>query len=140
MRDRVRLWLSVLVSVKEALRVVEVLETIVSSCFGPDGRQVLCTKPTGEVMLSRDGGRVLGALHLEHPTARMMVSCVSSHLRRAGDGAKTYIIYLCHLLRELHAATDKVRTHWARPMGNTGKSVASGNSSPELASPFRHKY
>ncbi|XP_060047334.1 Bardet-Biedl syndrome 10 protein [Erinaceus europaeus] len=100
--------MAVSLSVKEALRVVEVLETIVSSCVGPEGRQVLCTKPTGEVMLSRDGGRLLGSLHLEHPTARMMVSCVSSHLRRAGDGAKTYIIYLCHLLRELHAATDKV--------------------------------
>lgn len=58
------------VSVNGALQVVEVLETIVSRCVGPEGRQVLCTKPTGEVLLSRDGGRLLGALHLEHPIAR----------------------------------------------------------------------
>ena len=38
---------------------------------------------------------------------RVMVACVSSHLRKTGDGAKTFIIFLCHLLRELHAVTDK---------------------------------
>ncbi|XP_058424734.1 Bardet-Biedl syndrome 10 protein isoform X1 [Diceros bicornis minor] len=95
------------VSVKAALEVAEVLETIVSGCVGPEGRQVLCTKPTGEVLLSRDGGRLLQVLHLEHPIARMMVACVSSHLRKTGDGAKTFVIFLCHLLRGLHAVTDK---------------------------------
>lgn len=59
-------------SVTAALRVVEVLETIVSRCVGPEGGQVLCTKPTGEVLLSRDGGRLLEALHLEHPLARYL--------------------------------------------------------------------
>lgn len=57
-------------SVTVALHVAEVLETIVSGCLGPEGRQVLCTKPTGEVLLSRDGGCLLKALHLEHPVAR----------------------------------------------------------------------
>ncbi|XP_061060923.1 Bardet-Biedl syndrome 10 protein isoform X1 [Eubalaena glacialis] len=94
-------------SVRAALQVAEVLETVVSCCLGPEGRQVLCTKPTGEVLLSRDGGRLLKSLHLEHPIARMMVACVSSHLRKTGDGAKTFIIFLCHLLRELYAITDK---------------------------------
>ncbi|XP_003405647.1 Bardet-Biedl syndrome 10 protein [Loxodonta africana] len=94
-------------SVKAALQVAEVLESIVSNCVGPEGRQVLCTKPTGEVLLSRDGGRLLEALHLDHPIARMVVACVSSHLKKSGDGAKTFIILLCHLLRGLDAATDK---------------------------------
>lgn len=94
-------------SVKVALQVAEVLETIMSSCLGPEGRQILCMKPTGEVLLSRDGSRLLEALHLDHPMARVMVACVSSHLRKTGDGAKTFIIFLCHLLRELHALTDK---------------------------------
>lgn len=57
-------------AVKAALQVAQALETIVSGCVGPEGRQVLCTKPTGEVLLSRDGGRLLAALHLEHPLAR----------------------------------------------------------------------
>ncbi|XP_004752435.1 Bardet-Biedl syndrome 10 protein isoform X1 [Mustela putorius furo] len=94
-------------SAKAALQVTEVLETILSRCLGPEGRQVLCTKPTGEVLISRSGGCLLEALHLEHPIARMVVACVSSHLRRTGDGAKTFIILLCHLLRGLHTVIDK---------------------------------
>ncbi|XP_006882652.1 PREDICTED: Bardet-Biedl syndrome 10 protein homolog [Elephantulus edwardii] len=94
-------------SLKVALRVAEVLESIVSNCVGPEGRQVLCTKSTGEVLLSRDGGRLLEALHLEHPIARMVVACASNHLKKTGDGAKTFIIYLCHLLRGLDAAIHK---------------------------------
>ena len=35
------------------------------------------------------------------------MACVSSHIRKTGDGAKTFIIFLCHLLRELRAITDK---------------------------------
>lgn len=94
-------------TIKTALQVAEVLEAIVSRCVGPEGRQVLCTKPTGEVLLSRDGGRLLEALHLDHPIARVIVACVSSHLKNTGDGAKTFIIYLCHLLRGLRAITEK---------------------------------
>ncbi|CAH7332987.1 Bardet-Biedl syndrome 10 protein [Phodopus roborovskii] len=94
-------------SVTAALRVAEVLETIASRCVGPEGGQVLCTKPTGEVLLSRDGGCLLEALHLEHPLARMIVACVSSHLKKTGDGAKTFIIFLCHLLRGLDAIREK---------------------------------
>ncbi|XP_045409294.1 Bardet-Biedl syndrome 10 protein isoform X2 [Lemur catta] len=37
----------------------------------------------------------------------MIVACVSSHLKKTGDGAKTFIIFLCHLLRGLHAITDR---------------------------------
>ncbi|XP_021030349.1 Bardet-Biedl syndrome 10 protein [Mus caroli] len=94
-------------SVTAALRVAEVLESIANRCVGPEGGQVLCTKPTGEVLLSRDGGCLLEALHLEHPLARMIVACVSSHLKKTGDGAKTFIIFLCHLLRGLHAVGEK---------------------------------
>ncbi|KAM5288357.1 BBSome complex assembly protein BBS10 [Ctenodactylus gundi] len=97
--------MAVAVSVEAALQVAEVLESIVSRCVGPEGRQVLCTKPTGEVLLSRDGGRLLEALHLKHPVARIIVACVSSHLKKTGDGAKTFIILLCHLLRGLRAIT-----------------------------------
>lgn len=35
------------------------------------------------------------------------MACVSSHVRKTGDGAKTFIILLCGLLREINAVTDK---------------------------------
>ncbi|XP_028614909.1 Bardet-Biedl syndrome 10 protein [Grammomys surdaster] len=106
-------------SVTAALRVAEVLETIANRCVGPEGGLVLCTKPTGEVLLSRDGGCLLEALHLEHPLARMIVACVSSHLKKTGDGAKTFLIFLCHLLRGLRAVGGKEKDSF------TSKSIQS---------------
>ncbi|KAB1269495.1 Bardet-Biedl syndrome 10 protein [Camelus dromedarius] len=76
-------------SLKAALQVAKVLETIMSCCLGPEGRQVLCTKPTGEVLLSRDGGRLLKALHLEHPLARYLRR-TPSPLERPDDGGMCF--------------------------------------------------
>ncbi|XP_053101767.1 Bardet-Biedl syndrome 10 protein isoform X4 [Hemicordylus capensis] len=47
-----------------------VLANVVRGSLGPHGGQVLLTRPTGEVLLSRDGRRVLEALNVESPTAR----------------------------------------------------------------------
>lgn len=69
-------------SVTAALRVAEALESIASRCVGPEGGQVLCTKATGEVLLSRDGGRLLEALHLEHPLARYLAPPAVRQARR----------------------------------------------------------
>ncbi|XP_020824552.1 BBSome complex assembly protein BBS10 [Phascolarctos cinereus] len=92
-----------------ALQAAEVLESIVSGCVGPEGRQVLYTKPTGDVLFSRDGGHLLEALNVEHPLARVIVTCVSMNRNVTGDGSKTFILLLCDLLRGLKAITDKER-------------------------------
>ncbi|TFK11305.1 importin subunit beta-1 [Platysternon megacephalum] len=85
----------------------EALASAVRGALGPRGGQVLMTRPTGETLLTRDGRRVLEALNLGPPTARMMVACVSSHHSMTGDGAKTFIILLSKLLRGLQAILDK---------------------------------
>ncbi|XP_033011731.1 Bardet-Biedl syndrome 10 protein [Lacerta agilis] len=77
------------------------LAAVVRGSVGPRGGHVLLTRPTGEVLLSRDGRRVLEALNVESPTARMMISCISTHCNLTGDGAKTFIIILSILLQEL---------------------------------------
>ncbi|XP_077207634.1 BBSome complex assembly protein BBS10-like isoform X4 [Paroedura picta] len=46
------------------------LAGVVRGSLGPRGGQVLLTRPTGEVLLSRDGRRVLEALNTDSPTAR----------------------------------------------------------------------
>ncbi|XP_038611989.1 Bardet-Biedl syndrome 10 protein [Tachyglossus aculeatus] len=98
-------------SVLEAsLQVSEALESIVSRCLGPPGRQVLCVQPAGQALGSRDGAYILQALRLDHPLARMVVSCVAEHRKATGDGAKTFILLLCGLLRGLRAAAGHVGT------------------------------
>ena len=61
--DRVRL--------KHVLQTVCALEAVILRSFGPEGGQVLFARDTGQAMLSRCGTRILTALHLEHPLARL---------------------------------------------------------------------
>ncbi|MBN3285099.1 BBS10 protein, partial [Polyodon spathula] len=89
------------------IQIAETLESIVCQCFGPNGGQVLFTKATGELLVTRDGKRVLNSLLLDHPIARMIVDCVSAHCGVTGDGAKSFILLLSALLRGLQASVDK---------------------------------
>lgn len=115
-----------------ALQTVSALESVILRSFGPDGGQVLFTKDTGQAMLSRSGKRILTALHLEHPLARleqishismfctfvivnspairlfrMVVECVWKHSSITGDGSKTFVLLLASLLRIIHATATK---------------------------------
>ncbi|XP_038561221.1 LOW QUALITY PROTEIN: Bardet-Biedl syndrome 10 protein [Micropterus salmoides] len=89
------------------LQTVSVLESVVLRSFGPDGGQVLFTRDTGQAMLSRSGTRILTALRLEHPVARMVVECVLKHSTVTGDGSKTFIVLLAALLRMIHTTACK---------------------------------
>ncbi|TKS73396.1 Bardet-Biedl syndrome 10 protein -like protein [Collichthys lucidus] len=92
---------------KHVLQTVCVLESVILRSFGPEGGQVLFIRDTGQAMLSRSGARILAALRLEHPLARMVVECVSKHSIITGDGSKTFILLLASLLRMIHATACK---------------------------------
>ncbi|XP_059190931.1 Bardet-Biedl syndrome 10 protein [Centropristis striata] len=92
---------------EHVLQSVCVLESVILRSFGPEGGQVLFTRDTGQAMLSRSGTRVLTALRLEHPLARMVVECVSKHSNATGDGSKTFILLLASLLRMIHTTACK---------------------------------
>ncbi|XP_070828017.1 Bardet-Biedl syndrome 10 protein isoform X2 [Chaetodon trifascialis] len=92
---------------EHVLQTVCVLESVVLRSFGPEGGQVLFTRDTGQAMLSRSGTRILTALRLEHPLARMVVECVLRHSTVTGDGSKTFILLLASLLRMIHTTACK---------------------------------
>ncbi|KAM9351550.1 BBSome complex assembly protein BBS10 [Symphorus nematophorus] len=92
---------------EHVLQTVCVLESVVLRSFGPEGGQVLFTRDTGQAMLSRSGTRILTALRLEHPLARMVVECVMKHSTVSGDGSKTFILLLASLLRMIHTMACK---------------------------------
>ncbi|XP_054633475.1 Bardet-Biedl syndrome 10 protein isoform X2 [Dunckerocampus dactyliophorus] len=92
---------------KHVLQTVCALEAVVLRTFGPEGGQVLFTRDTGQVMLSRSGTQILTALRLEHPLARMVVECIWKHTRKTGDGSKSFILLVASLLRTIHSAASK---------------------------------
>uniref|UniRef100_A0A1A8FBX2 Bardet-Biedl syndrome 10 n=3 Tax=Nothobranchius korthausae TaxID=1143690 RepID=A0A1A8FBX2_9TELE len=95
------------IHLKNVLQTVCALESVILRSFGPEGGQVLFTRDTGQVMLSRSGARILTALHLEHPLARMVVECAWKHSASVGDGSKTFILLLASCLRMIHATACK---------------------------------
>ncbi|XP_061679976.1 Bardet-Biedl syndrome 10 protein isoform X2 [Syngnathoides biaculeatus] len=92
---------------KHVMQVACALEAVVLRIFGPEGGQVLFTRENGHVMLSRSGTRILTALRLDHPLARMMVECVWKHSGQTGDGSKSFILLLASLLRTIYATGSK---------------------------------
>ncbi|XP_023207514.1 Bardet-Biedl syndrome 10 protein isoform X5 [Xiphophorus maculatus] len=100
------------------LQTVSALESVILRSFGPEGGQVLFTRDTGQVMLSRSGKRILTALHLDHPLARMVVRCVWKHSTITGDGSKTFVLLLASLLRIIHATASK-ETHMFQSHNST---------------------
>ncbi|XP_062317657.1 Bardet-Biedl syndrome 10 protein [Osmerus eperlanus] len=92
---------------RHVLQTVSVLEAVILRSFGPDGGQLLFTRDSGQVMLTRHGTRILTALRLEHPLARMVVECVWKHSAATGDGSKTFILLLKALLRKIHTHTSQ---------------------------------
>ncbi|XP_072002860.1 BBSome complex assembly protein BBS10 isoform X1 [Engystomops pustulosus] len=89
------------------LQVAESLENILHGCFGPEGGQVMFIKSTGDLLITKDGKRILECLLLDHPVARMIVNSASRHYSITGDGVKSFVLLLCAVLRELQATADK---------------------------------
>ncbi|KAM4676172.1 BBSome complex assembly protein BBS10 [Discoglossus pictus] len=94
-------------NISKVLEVAESLQNIVCRCFGRDGGQVLFMKSTGDLLITKDGKRILDSLLLDHPVARVIVNSASHHYSITGDGVKSFIVLLCGMLRGLKAAADK---------------------------------
>ncbi|KAJ0029190.1 hypothetical protein NQD34_004187 [Periophthalmus magnuspinnatus] len=86
---------------ESVVQTVGALEAVVLRAFGPHGGQVLFTRDTGQAMLSRSGARILTALRLDNPLARIIVECASRHSVRTGDGSKSFILLLASLVRKI---------------------------------------
>ncbi|XP_051899777.1 LOW QUALITY PROTEIN: Bardet-Biedl syndrome 10 protein [Pristis pectinata] len=108
------------------VHIAETLENIVSPCLGPLGGQVLFTRATGDILITRDGGTILECLLLDHPAARWMASSALCHRRRTGDGAKSFLLLLAALLRAARAEGAGGRRRLARGLARLERDVLPG--------------
>ncbi|XP_058718406.1 Bardet-Biedl syndrome 10 protein homolog [Poecile atricapillus] len=76
----------------------------VRGALGPRGGRALLLRPTGEALPTRDGRRLLEALSVEPPAARVMAARACSHRAATGDGAKSFVVLLAAVLGGLRAA------------------------------------
>ncbi|XP_072885602.1 Bardet-Biedl syndrome 10 protein [Hemitrygon akajei] len=109
--------------IENLVHIAETLENIVSPCFGPLGGQVLFTRATGDILITRDGGTILESLLLDHPAARWMVNCALCHRRQTGDGAKSFLLLLTALLRAAQTKGAGVRQQLAQGLAQLERDV-----------------
>ncbi|PIO26305.1 hypothetical protein AB205_0089500 [Aquarana catesbeiana] len=93
--------------ISKILQVAGSLEKTICRSFGPEGGQVLFIKSNGELIITKDGKKILEYLLLDHPVARIIVKCASNHYSVTGDGVKSFVLLLCAFLREIQRTTDK---------------------------------
>ncbi|XP_062904352.1 Bardet-Biedl syndrome 10 protein [Mobula hypostoma] len=109
--------------IENLVHIAETLENIVSPCFGPLGGQVLFTRATGDILITRDGGTILESLLLDHPAARWMVNSALCHRQQTGDGAKSFLLLLAALLRAAQTEGVGVRQQLARGLAQLERDV-----------------
>uniref|UniRef100_A0A8C4RKP7 Bardet-Biedl syndrome 10 n=1 Tax=Erpetoichthys calabaricus TaxID=27687 RepID=A0A8C4RKP7_ERPCA len=108
------------VDISILVQVAETLESIVSRCFGPHGGLVLFTKATGELLITRDGQKILSSLLLEQPIAKIIVHSAVAHCHVTGDGTKSFILLLAALLRGLRVMVMRETTRSTGRHGQHG--------------------
>ncbi|XP_046765734.1 Bardet-Biedl syndrome 10 protein isoform X2 [Gallus gallus] len=79
----------------------------VRGALGPRGGRALLVRPDGRALLTRDGRRLLEALGLQPPTARVMAACACRHQSATGDGAKTFVLLLAAVLGAMREGSPR---------------------------------
>jgi len=86
---------------KSASSVLQEFKRILTSSFGPNGKDVLLKSETGTYYLSKDGDFILRHFELKHPIARLVKETINYFVICTGDFSKTFIIVLSVLCRLL---------------------------------------
>ncbi|CAL1542021.1 unnamed protein product, partial [Lymnaea stagnalis] len=74
------------------------LKNVIARCLGPKCQRTLLTSSTGHTVLTKDGLSILESLHFAHPVSRCILDSLRTFRSNYGDGCKTFVIYLHHLL------------------------------------------
>ncbi|ESO83100.1 hypothetical protein LOTGIDRAFT_169741 [Lottia gigantea] len=108
------------VTLKHLLDISKTLKNIVCRSFGPRCQTTLLATPTGQIMVTTDGIKILKSLNIGHPIGRLIVNAVSAHHNVNADGVKTFLLYLCEFLHQL----DKLGDNSPKNLISVSKSIS----------------
>ncbi|EFA84386.1 hypothetical protein PPL_03464 [Heterostelium album PN500] len=76
-----------------------VLFQCLKSTLGPFGSDKLIVDDDGSYLTSNDGATILRYLEIDHPAARLLISCAKSQDDTVGDGTTSVVLLTCLLLK-----------------------------------------
>ena len=95
------------------LTLSEEMERIVAVAFGAEGRGVMIQQPTGQLIISRGGYRILSSIYSDpdpgKPAQRLLIDAIKKVHESLGDGVKSFVILTSALLKYSVALGDPVK-------------------------------
>src|SRR4030066_1781364 len=75
-----------------------VAETV-RTTLGPKGMDKMLVDSMGDIIVTNDGVTILEEMHIEHPSAKMIVEVAKTQEDEVGDGTPTAVILSGELLK-----------------------------------------
>lgn len=83
------------------------LAEVVRTTLGPRGMDKMLVGPSGTVIVTNDGARILERMDIDHPVARLIVDVANEQRARANDGTTTTAMLTGELLGGAEALLDR---------------------------------
>lgn len=79
----------------------------IRTTLGPKGMDKMIVDALGDVTITNDGVTILEEMHIEHPSAKMIVSIAKTQEEEVGDGTTTAVILAGELLKNAENLLDQ---------------------------------
>jgi thermosome len=79
----------------------------VRTTLGPQGMDKMIVDSLGDVVITNDGATILKEMHIEHPTAKMVVEVAKTQESEVGDGTTTAVVLAGELLKQAEYLLDQ---------------------------------
>lgn len=83
-----------------------VAETV-RTTLGPKGMDKMLVDSLGDIIITNDGVTILQEMHIEHPSAKMIVEVSKTQDDEVGDGTTTVVVLAGELLKNAEQLLDK---------------------------------
>lgn len=85
----------------------KIVAETVRTTLGPKGMDKMLVDTLGEVTVTNDGVTILREIHIEHPSAKMIVEVAKTQEDEVGDGTTTAVVLAGELLKRAEGLLDQ---------------------------------
>jgi len=95
------------VAIRTVYSVCQSFDSLLEKTLGPNGKSTLLNTPTGQVLITNVGCTILRCMNVGHPLGAMIIKSISAHHHYAGDGSKTFLLYLTRIFSSLTNSSEE---------------------------------
>ncbi len=89
------------------IQAAKLVAETVRTTLGPKGMDKMIVDSLGDVTVTNDGVTILQEMHIDHPTAKMVVEIAKTQEHEVGDGTTTAVVLAGELLKRAESLLDQ---------------------------------